>query len=203
MGFSGGGTKAASPTRTIATELGSGTPLTLAVLMDPDTVNDPKLSPVLISDTRNCSMVPLGMAVLNPRLEKLTAATVKDDGGVRLPSPSAALVEYTCTNPNVKDGVLFASCKANNGEAVNTWLHKYASCRSDINNNDGLLRCNNGLSAPGGTYTQTCTNIFNNSGELSAQCKTKGGQLKRTLLANFADCKGKIGNDDGNLKCYL
>ena len=101
MGFSGGGTKAASPTRTIATELGSGTPLTLAVLMDPDTVNDPKLSPVLISDTRNCSMVPLGMAVLNPRLEKLTAATVKDDGGVRLPSPSAALVEYTYTNPNV------------------------------------------------------------------------------------------------------
>jgi hypothetical protein len=118
-------------------------------------------------------------------------------------APPAGSYHATCTNPNVKDGVLFASCKANNGEAVNTWLHKYASCRSDINNNDGLLRCNNGLSAPGGTYTQTCTNIFNNSGELSAQCKTKGGQLKRTLLANFADCKGKIGNDDGNLKCYL
>ena len=41
------------------------------------------------------------MTLFNPRLEKVTPVTVKDDGGVALPSPFAALVGYTCTNPNV------------------------------------------------------------------------------------------------------
>jgi hypothetical protein len=87
--------------RSIDIEPGSGTPLTLAVLMDPDTVNDPKLSDVLVSEIRNCSTVPAGMAVFSPRLAKLTFVTVRVDGGVALPSPLAVLVGYTCTNPNV------------------------------------------------------------------------------------------------------
>jgi hypothetical protein len=107
----------------------------------------------------------------------------------------------TCINLTVRTGILFANCRAKNGENVNTWLRAYAKCRGDIGNNDGLLRCNNGLATPPGSYTKSCVNIFNNDGELNAQCKTKSQQWKRPVLAGFAACRGDIGNNDGSLTC--
>jgi hypothetical protein len=122
------------------------------------------------------------------------------NAGARLPGPPGSY-QGSCTNPHVTGGILFASCKGKGGEVVQTSLRGIANCHGDIGNNDGLLRCNNGMTPPRGSYSQSCTNVFNNTGELSAQCRSKSGELIRTALANFSLCQGDISNNDGRLQC--
>jgi hypothetical protein len=115
--------------------------------------------------------------------------------------PPAGTYQSSCQNLNVKNGTLYAACRPMSGGLVNTWLHNYVNCSGNISNQDGDLRCNNGLPVPRGTYAQSCNTVFNNSGDLSAHCKKRDGGWERPILASFASCKGNIGNNDGKLIC--
>lgn len=125
------------------------------------------------------------------------------DGILQCPKNNPPNGSYadTCRNLKVSGTTLFANCATRQGVGTNTHLRAFRTCRGDISNLDGQLRCDNGLPAPGGSYSQICQNSFNNSGELSAFCRKRNGQGIWTRLDKFATCRGDIGNHDGSLGC--
>jgi hypothetical protein len=54
---------------------------------------------------------------------------------------------------------------------------------------------------PGGSYTQSCQNMYVRLGALYASCKNKGGQWVSTSLSNVSQCNWDVDNDNGTLKC--
>jgi len=53
---------------------------------------------------------------------------------------------------------------------------------------------------PPGDYQQTCRDIRDNNGQLSASCQNRNGQW-RTTSVDYRNCQGSIVNDDGQLRC--
>jgi len=90
--------------------------------------------------------------------------------------------QQTCRNIDFRDGVLAANCQDSTGRWQSALLRDVQSCRSDIINDDGALRCSrsggvNGIAAglPGGSYTQSCQDVRASGDDLHARCPTANG----------------------------
>ena len=116
--------------------------------------------------------------------------------------------QQTCRNIDFHDNVLVANCQDSTGHWQSAQLRDVQSCRSDIINDDGALRCSrsggvNGVAAglPGGSYTQSCQDVRAHGDDLEARCPTSNGEWKDTKLDDYNKCRGEIVNDNGKLRC--
>jgi hypothetical protein len=111
----------------------------------------------------------------------------------------------SCTNVRVNGNLLTASCSAANGGRITSSIPM--GCSGDIGNVNGSLRCNGGgrpggfpnVPPPGGSYTQSCTNVRVNGGQLTASCSAPNGH--RITSSTSLACNGDIGNVSGYLRC--
>ena len=113
--------------------------------------------------------------------------------------------QQTCRNIDFHDDVLMANCQDSTGRWQSAQLRDVQSCRSDIINDDGALRCSRsgGVAAglPGGSYTQSCQDVHAHGDDLQARCPTANGDWKDTKLDDYNKCRGEIVNDNGKLRC--
>lgn len=121
----------------------------------------------------------------------------------------------TCTEIHVGGDDLHARCQAQDGSWHDAKLDDFNSCRGDIANDNGKLRCAAGtpvggayvpgryagVNGPNGSYAQTCMNIHVDGDDLKARCQTSGGDLRDAKLDDFRKCKSDIINDNGRLRC--
>jgi hypothetical protein len=114
--------------------------------------------------------------------------------------------QQTCRNMVSDCGTqptITSSCKTLDGawkpaalSAINTF--------SDIENCNGVLRCNRGGEPPQGSYRQSCRCVHVQTGTLTADCRRSNGSWTDTdglgtQLKNFASCKNGIENIEGTL----
>jgi hypothetical protein len=117
--------------------------------------------------------------------------------------------QQTCRNIDFHDDLLVANCQDSSGHWQSAQLRDVQSCRSDIINDDGALRCSRsggvsgGVAAglPGGSYTQSCQDVRAHGDDLEARCPTANGDWKSTKLDDYNKCRGEIVNDNGKLRC--
>ncbi|HKD78708.1 MAG TPA: CVNH domain-containing protein [Candidatus Angelobacter sp.] len=119
--------------------------------------------------------------------------------------------QQTCRNIDVRGEILVANCQDSDGRWEATQLRDYRTCGSDIINDNGALRCNNGVAAvqepgypagvPGGSYTQTCQEIRIHGDDLEARCQNSNGDWHKTKLDDYQKCHGDVANDNGTLRC--
>jgi hypothetical protein len=140
--------------------------------------------------------------------------------------PSGAYSQ-TCRDIRVRYNVLRARCQDRDGSWVDTALESFSSCRTEIENINGQLRCmgNRGDrdhdgdhdrdrdhdrdgdhdrdrgNAPRGSYSQSCREIHAQGNSLRAVCQTVSGNWVGAALNDFDRCVGEIVNDDGRLEC--
>jgi major membrane immunogen (membrane-anchored lipoprotein) len=120
--------------------------------------------------------------------------------------------QQSCRDIRSNGSQLIATCRKQDGSWRNTSLDT-VSCRGNVVNDDGQLRCASGGSygggwqggyqaVPPGDYQKTCQNIYINNGDLVASCQKSDGSWKDTRLKNVNNCGGQIVNHDGNLRCF-
>jgi hypothetical protein len=113
--------------------------------------------------------------------------------------------QQTCRNIDFHDDVVSATCQDSTGRWQSAQLRDVQSCRSDIINDDGALRCSRsgGVAAglPQGSYTQSCQDVRQHGDDLEARCPTTNGDWKDTKLDDYNKCRGEIVNDNGKLRC--
>ena len=120
----------------------------------------------------------------------------------------------TCRDPELVRGSggtvdLIASCRTRSGRFVDATLPNVRTCRGDIGNDDGRLVCQTGPSLgepPAGSYRSSCRDARLEQGagrmvDLLASCQTRSGRFVDARLPNVRECKGDIGNNDGQLVC--
>lgn len=118
----------------------------------------------------------------------------------------------TCREIRAEGDDLKARCQTREGGWRAAKLDDYQKCRGDIINEDGKLRCLNGVTgvsvnAPYGntygtaSYLQTCENIHSDGDDLKARCQTRDGRWRDAKLDDYRKCKSDIVNDDGKLHC--
>ncbi len=109
---------------------------------------------------------------------------------------SCKFLSVACNTENLK-----ALCKPRQGPERWTQLDNFRQCVGDIANMDGELHCSKGSPPPGGSYTQSCQDIWVDGGVLHAQCKTRNGQWNQSEGLTYAPCRNGVENIDGHLKC--
>jgi hypothetical protein len=117
--------------------------------------------------------------------------------------------QQTCKNIDYRSDVLVAYCQDSGGHWQNAQLRDVQSCRNDIINDDGALRCGHGVGypnaavagLPGGTYTQSCQEVHIDGDDLVARCQNTSGNLHDAKLDDYRKCGGDIVNDNGKLRC--
>ena len=128
-------------------------------------------------------------------------ALVLTSGGARADSPPKGSYQQSCNNVSAQGSTLSASCKNRGGGWQQTTLSDYRQCIGDISNMNGSLQCSKGAPPPGGSYKQSCQDIFMAGSTLKASCKNRGGQWVATSLDGVNQCVGDIANLDGALRC--
>jgi Beta/Gamma crystallin/CVNH domain len=134
---------------------------------------------------------------------RLKCVEVVPDENERLPRGS---YRDTCRDEKVEDGTLEAECRDRNGRWRYTELQGFRSCRGDIANDHGMLRCvreeddDADYDLPGGDWRGTCREILVSRWILSARCMDQRGQWRRTSI-DLRDCDGNVTNWQGRLVC--
>jgi hypothetical protein len=108
--------------------------------------------------------------------------------------------QLTCRDISTDGHMLKASCQKRDGSWRTSSLDT-RNCSSQINNDNGQLRCAQGGTIPPGDYRLTCENIHVNGQRLDASCKKEDGSFRQTSLDNFYRCGNRISNIDGQLRC--
>jgi hypothetical protein len=116
-------------------------------------------------------------------------------------NPPAGSYQQSCRNISTNGGTLTAQCRTRSGAWRNTSLPNYHQCVGDIQNQNGQLRCNRGAAPPGGSYQQSCRDVWIDNGTLHASCRNRGGAWITSDLPNVSQCRGDIQNQDGQLRC--
>ena len=119
--------------------------------------------------------------------------------------------QQTCKNIDMRNDVLAANCQDSSGHWQSVLLRDVGSCRSDIINDDGALRCSHGAGyqgenqagVPGGPYSQSCREMHVNGDDLEGRCQTASGDWKSAKLDDYNKCRGDIVNDNGKLRCIV
>ena len=151
-------------------------------------------------DTRNCRS-----QIVNE--DGNLRCTQGGPGYGRPPGGGWASYQQTCRDIRNDGSVLRATCQKVDGSWRSTSLDT-RSCRNQIVNEDGHLRCAAGGGPgygvggiPPGDYRLTCENIRVNGQRLDASCKKEDGSWRQTSLDNFYRCGNRISNVDGRLRC--
>ena len=131
---------------------------------------------------------------------RLTCMGDWDDGDDWLPHGS---YRESCRDEAVERGTLTAECRDRNGRWRYTELANVRSCRGDIFNADGILRCRRGSSdadLPDGSWRTSCRNARVYGFELYAECRDRRGAWPETSI-DLRDCDDEIANENGRLVC--
>lgn len=109
----------------------------------------------------------------------------------------------TCRDIQTQGRSLRAVCQTMGGNWVATSINDYDRCVGEIVNDDGRLECTRpgGRIVPGGSYSQTCRNIYVRGDNLRAMCQARDGRWLWSELRDWDDCRGGITNENGNLRC--
>jgi hypothetical protein len=103
------------------------------------------------------------------------------------------------------DALLMAECQTKKGYWRESSLY-YKSCRGDIYNDNGTLRCQGGQagnpgSLPPGSWQASCRNAYIDGRTLYADCRKSNGRWTDARL-NVSACPwGPVANDNGRLVC--
>ncbi|WP_392530160.1 CVNH domain-containing protein [Nostoc sp. C117] len=95
------------------------------------------------------------------------------------------------------DITLYATCSNGNGEAVNSQLRHYDTCKEDISNIDGYLTCARGnFAPPPGSYRETCRDLYVKEltpirFRLSAICQSIDGGWHPTAIEYTHDYRNR------------
>jgi len=117
--------------------------------------------------------------------------------------------QLTCRDITSNGNTVQARCQKRNGDWHTTSLN-YRNCHGGIINNDGHLQCGAGGGyggggwqggLPPGDYKETCRNMRVNGSRLDATCQKRDGNWRDTSLSNYNQCRSRIVNDDGHLRC--
>lgn len=110
----------------------------------------------------------------------------------------------TCRRVNVQEGTLTAECRDRDGRWRYTELPNFRSCRGDIANVNGMLRCRFGDDdngeLPDGSWRSSCRNARVVGSILYAQCRNRYGEWRNTSL-DLRNCERDVRNVDGRLVC--
>ncbi len=110
----------------------------------------------------------------------------------------------TCRDVNVEGSTLQAECRDHNGRWRYTELQNFHSCRGDIANVNGMLRCRRGdddhYDLPGGNWRFSCRNYRILGWTLSAECRDLSGYWRRSSI-DLRQCDGDVANRRGRLVC--
>lgn len=123
------------------------------------------------------------------------------------PNPAAAEAlpagsfQQTCRNMSADGGTLRGQCRTRSGNWPGTELQNFRQCVGDINNQDGQLHCNRGAAPPGGSYLQSCRDVWMDFGTLHASCLNRAHAWIPSQLADVAHCRSEINNQEGVLRC--
>src|SRR5512140_153015 len=144
------------------------------------------------------SFAPAVVAVGLAAMPQVASAS---DGG--LPGGSW---RQTCQNAYVRDGVLYAECRQEDGR-YRSASAQITSCQA-FGNRDGQLYCESrgdgryGGNQWHGSFRDSCREIAVDSyGKLSAKCRKDNGSYKRTKLLPENCPSHRAGNHNGNLFC--
>jgi len=116
------------------------------------------------------------------------------------PLPGSYQRSCVLAGTNCKTGTLSALCKTRQGSQNQTTLDP-RGCVGDIANMDGQLHCSKGGLPPGGSYTQSCQDIYVEGGILHAQCKKMDGHWKVSIPLTYGPCARGVENINGDLRC--
>lgn len=115
----------------------------------------------------------------------------------------------TCRRAHVERGTLTAECADNNGRWRYTELQSYRSCRGDIGNVNGMLRCrrddddnddDDGYDLPGGSWRSSCRNARLYGSVMTAECRDRLNVWRQTSL-DIRNCDDEVVNRGGRLQC--
>jgi hypothetical protein len=163
-----------------------------------------------LSDYRDCDG---DIANVNGRLTCVRDPRQDDDDDDSDWSPRGSY-QATCRRERVEDGTLIAECVDRNGRWRYTELQNYRSCRGDIANSDGMLRCrrdpdhddgddhgDDDADMPSGDWRATCRSERIYGSVLYAQCRDRHGYWRETTL-DLRHCEDdEVQNRDGKLVC--
>lgn len=131
---------------------------------------------------------------------RLKCVDDEDDNDDWLPRGS---YRETCRKIEVDDNTLEAECKDNFGRWRYTELADYRSCRGDIFNDRGILRCrrdSDDVGMPGGNWRASCRNARLYGSVLYAECRDFLRRWRATSL-DLRRCSGNVSNVRGRLTC--
>jgi Beta/Gamma crystallin/CVNH domain len=116
----------------------------------------------------------------------------------------------TCRNADVESNTLEAECQDQNGRWRYTELQNFRSCKGDIANVNGMLRCrrdddddddhDGGYNLPGGNWRLSCRNARVYGSVLYARCRDINGNWQDSSL-DLRQCDGEVSNWRGRLTC--
>lgn len=111
----------------------------------------------------------------------------------------------SCRDANVEGNTLQAECEDRNGRWRYTELQSFRSCRGDIANFNGMLRCRRDdddadYDLPGGDWRTSCRNYRVVAWTLTAECRGLHGIWRRTSI-DLRHCDGDVSNRRGTLVC--
>lgn len=109
----------------------------------------------------------------------------------------------TCRKIAVDGDTLMAECQDSLGRWRYTELADFRSCRSDIYNRGGILRCyrdSDGYGMPGGNWRDSCRNARLYGSVLYAECRGFFSKWHATSL-DLSNCSGSVSNVRGRLTC--
>jgi len=90
--------------------------------------------------------------------------------------------QQSCRNLSSDGGTLRGDCRTRDVGWVGTRLDNVHQCVGDFDNENGQLRCSRGGRPPGGSYTQSCRDIWFAGDMLHASCVTHAGNWFGTAL---------------------
>jgi hypothetical protein len=108
---------------------------------------------------------------------------------------------FKCSLNNPAEETLSAWCKPRQGPEQLTQIGDPAACKGDIANMNGELHCSKGGSPPGGSYTESCMDIYVDGGKLHARCKMRDGTWKLSIPLTYAPCRNGVENINGDVRC--
>jgi len=122
--------------------------------------------------------------------------------------------QETCRRARVEDDTLTAECVDQNGRWRYTELQSFRSCRGDIRNVNGMLRCrrepddddddndDGGYDLPGGNWRVSCRRPRIYGSVLYAECRDRIGAWRETSI-DLSECDDDVENRGGRLVCAL
>jgi len=115
--------------------------------------------------------------------------------------PPRGSYRQTCERVSWDCKTLSAVCRTRQGTLAVTSMQDTGRCIGDLANMDGQLHCSKDASPPGGSYMESCRDIWVEQGTLHAECRHSDGRWTQSPPLGYGACHNGIENIEGTLKC--